>query len=630
VKNNQPLSLGNVLPIVFIFLIALVLRLIYIVQINGTPLAVPAFTVDSGSYIEFALRMLRGDYFFKEITYQSPLYPFFLLSFFKMFGQNLMAARLMQAILDAMVCVLIFALAARLSLRKSFCWLGALIYAFYGIAIFYTGLIIDTTLSIFLYTVFIFLLERTYSQHKSMLWFLTGCFAALAILTKPFLILFVLFFAIGHLGQRQDPSLRQRLKNLFMLCLGLLMILAPLSLRHYQINKTLSPLQAYGGFRFFRANHPGAGGGYSSVPGLPDAPILEIQSAIHEAERVTGKKMDAGSVSRFWFQKSFEFISKQPDAFLKGLASKVFLFWNWREVGDNIDYAFNKSFASLLQLPLFSFGMIAPFGLLGCYFALLKRSPSIRLMVCFLVCYMTAVVLFDVTDRFRLPCVPLIIILGVFSIGEFLIAFRSHHLRKVIVAMAILGLSLLFVHQQTIPGKVILSQSYEGNIHYNLGIVYESQKRFSEALQEYQKASVLAPEHLPARHRLAGLYENTGEFKKAYEEYQKLLVWDAGNADIYNRLGMLFLKMGKPDDAISFFHQAILLKQDFAVAYHNLGVTYAAKKQFENAMAAYRKAIELDPLFNLPRQNLVGLYQQSGQSEKASDELRQAALKSSM
>jgi len=54
--------------------------------------------------------------------------------------------------------------------------------------------------------------------------------------------------------------------------------------------------------------------------------------------------------------------------------------------------------------------------------------------------------------------------------------------------------------------------------HYQLGVVYESEQRYADAVRELKQAVTIDPEFFPAHYRLAVLYKRTGEKTRAAAE----------------------------------------------------------------------------------------------------------------
>ncbi len=66
--------------------------------------------------------------------------------------------------------------------------------------------------------------------------------------------------------------------------------------------------------------------------------------------------------------------------------------------------------------------------------------------------------------------------------------------------------------------------------HYQLGVVYESQSRYADALAEMKRAAAIDPEYFPAHYRLAMLYQRAGLHAEAQKEaalVQRLKAKDA-------------------------------------------------------------------------------------------------------
>ena len=135
-----------------VFLLALLIRLLYIKQILPTPIFFGLAT-DAEKYGLFALQILKGNFMYKDSIYLNPLYPFFLAPIYFIFGQSHLSVVLMQATIDSLSCLLIYYIASTL-FNKWVGTLAAFLYACYGIAIFYTGILLATTAVTFLTLLF--------------------------------------------------------------------------------------------------------------------------------------------------------------------------------------------------------------------------------------------------------------------------------------------------------------------------------------------------------------------------------------------------------------------------------------------------------------------------------------------
>jgi len=91
---------------------AFFLRLIYLFQIDATPLFYN-LAGDGRIYDEWAQRIAGGDWLEQGVFYQTPLYPYFLGVLQLVFDRNLWLIRFLQIILGAISCGLIFRIGER-------------------------------------------------------------------------------------------------------------------------------------------------------------------------------------------------------------------------------------------------------------------------------------------------------------------------------------------------------------------------------------------------------------------------------------------------------------------------------------------------------------------------------------
>jgi len=155
-KNSEEWKLKLLNPrVIFIgiFMLTLALRLLYLTQVISTPIA-QGLATDSNEYDNFSLQILNGNLTHKDFIYLNPFYPFFLASVYSLFGYSYFAVAIIQTIIDSLSCHIIFYIAATL-FRKQVGIIAAFIYACYGIAIFYTGVLLAPTLVIFISLLFI-------------------------------------------------------------------------------------------------------------------------------------------------------------------------------------------------------------------------------------------------------------------------------------------------------------------------------------------------------------------------------------------------------------------------------------------------------------------------------------------
>ena len=134
----------------------------------------------------------------------------------------------------------------------------------------------------------------------------------------------------------------------------------PSCLRH------LDPHDSAAGQNFYTGNNPANPyGAYGIVPFVRANPHFEQQDFRAEAERRTGRTLEANAVSRFWFDASLTHMREHPGFALRAFARKFALFWNHFEISDSQDQYLLARESWILRLPLPGFGLLVPFALLG-------------------------------------------------------------------------------------------------------------------------------------------------------------------------------------------------------------------------------------------------------------------------
>ena len=89
-----------------LFLSAFLLRLLFVIL-------VPLDAGDTPEYDDYALNLLGGFGFSANIK-RPPVYPLFLTVIYFFFGHNFLAVRVVQAVLDAATCVLVYLLGKKI------------------------------------------------------------------------------------------------------------------------------------------------------------------------------------------------------------------------------------------------------------------------------------------------------------------------------------------------------------------------------------------------------------------------------------------------------------------------------------------------------------------------------------
>jgi len=107
-----------------------------------------------------------------------------------MCGHSNISVVFIQGIIDSISCILIYYIASIL-FNKKVAILAALIYACYGIAIFYTGILLEPAAVIFFTLLFIASLLIAEEKRQVIIFFISGALFGLVILARPNVSLFL-------------------------------------------------------------------------------------------------------------------------------------------------------------------------------------------------------------------------------------------------------------------------------------------------------------------------------------------------------------------------------------------------------------------------------------------------------
>jgi serine phosphatase RsbU (regulator of sigma subunit) len=169
-----------------------------------------------------------------------------------------------------------------------------------------------------------------------------------------------------------------------------------------------------------------------------------------------------------------------------------------------------------------------------------------------------------------------------------------------------------------------------------MGIIHETQGRYAEALESYQKALTIR-ERIGDQQGIANCYNNIGtihakqeRYAEALESYQKALTIrerigdQQGIANCYNNIGNIHKAQGRYAEALESYQKALTIRerignqQRIAGLYNNIGNIHADQGRYAEALEAYQKALAISERIGdqeniaLSYTNIGTLYQAQG------------------
>ena len=663
--------------VVALFLLALILRLAYLVEIRDT-LYFHTLILDAEEYDYLAEALLEGDWWLTtHRTYvHGPLYPA-LLALFKLVGAELVAARLFQAVIGAFSCVLLYATARRFFPAPTPLLAGLMAVGYWPF-ILYSGELLATTLTIFIELLLVVQLVRC--ADRPSYWSAAGAGVLLGLLieTRSNTLLLVPV-ALWWLY----PRIRTRLLMPF--CLGLCAILTPFLVHNYLVQGTPLPFQ--GAWSFYMGNNPAADGTPYARQGI-DWQRLEILP--YQAD-MAASPADRG---RFYLSEGLDFIVDQPLSYLHLLYRKFRLFWHAFEIPVSVDIRLYETHSHLSYLNVFGFGIIASLALVGLVWNW-NRWRQYGLLYGFGLSYLVSGLLFTVCARYRLPAVPFLMLFAAEALRQGTLSLKGHQWRHSAALALALWAAFALGHTGIDPAQVdhlrsawlqgqvhMRNQAYDraevaylqalqddaddADVYSSLGAVYEAQRRPRKAETAYRQALALASDHTRARLNLGNLLRGEQRLDEAEFLFLEALANDPRPAIQYEGryyLGYLHLDqqdylraygsfttaleaeqraegfyalanachyLGRQDEQIRHLRQTVVLDPEFAAAHRNLGALYLQRGEYAPAEEALRRALHLEPDVAIAHYNLGVLYMHTGRRELAqtlfetAERLRQA------
>jgi tetratricopeptide (TPR) repeat protein len=553
-RKIWPASLG---PGHYVFAAVLLFRLVALIRLASSPLLLPGGS-DMQFYDDWAKQILHGHWTDHQAFYGLPLYPFLLALLYRIFGYGPFVSGFLQAALDAGTAGLIYKITTRFmtpasgvasTAAKVTGILAAAGWCFFVPAEAYSVILMPTAGATFVFWVLVWQIVRTDSAPSTFRCFMSGLLlgvSAMGVATVLFLV--PLFLAAIFLRRTNTP---QSAMATALLIAGVLAGTAPCWIHNCFVARDPVFLSAHSGINLWLGNNPDATG-YPSFPGLHAGQGQMLHDSIDQAEAAVGRALKRSEVSRFWSNKAREYIASNPGPWLKLLARKMANFWNAFEY-DDLGVIVNLRQHSVIW-PGLHFGLIAIFGLAGAIVSW-RAFPGSRWIVAAIALQLAAILPVFVTERYRLPVVPGLLILA--GLGLYLL-WQNCFAGKFAAAAGQLGPVVVSAFFVTLPRYDPSLWALEA---YNSGRLALEAKDLAAAERDLQRAHRLVPD----------------------------------NPETNLALGNLRLAQGNRPDAIAFYEAALRLDPKHKSALNNLGVIALDDHRLAEAKEYFRKALEQDP-----------------------------------
>ncbi|MGD8453557.1 MAG: tetratricopeptide repeat protein [Phycisphaerae bacterium] len=617
----------DVLLFALIVLVALGLRVIYDLQLRHSPLFADP-SMDELYHDQWGQAIAAGRSFVDGPYFRAPLYPAMLGLVYSVFGHSYLAPRMVQAVLGAISCGLVFVIGRRL-FGRAVAAVAGFAAASYWILIYFDGELLIPPLIVPLDLLLIWLLLRAERSSGVVIFAVCGVVLGLSAIARPNVLLFgpaiVLWLLI-----RFRRQWRRALLHAACVTAGCLLVVLPITIRNWVVGKDLVLIASQGGVNFYIGNNPQTDGATAIVPGTPAGWWEGYRAAIARAEAARGGKLKASEVSDYYYDEAWAFIRNEPGRWLSLMVRKLRLFWGAWEISNNKGiYFWSEQFTPVLTwLPL-NFALVGPAGILGLVLCWRRRGELFPLWG-FVLVYMVSVVLFFCTARYRVPLLPLLILLGTYAGFSVVKAVRSQRWLAVAGQGVVLVLAATLV--LTTPGGERARDDAQDYVQ--LGRRYQRLGESDRAAECYAKAVKLAPDFVTARSKYGTLLAQTGHLPEAIEQLQQALATGQLRpgetkqtlARVHTNLATALTDSGSPAEGVEHYRQALELDPAGAEDYvqFKLGLALVKLDRLEEAVSAFEKALAISPYPLLVLDQLSAALARLGEYERAAELARRA------
>lgn len=616
-----------------VFLAALLARGLYLWDAADSPtFRVPI--LDAMTYDLAARSLARGEPLTASVFWQPPFYPAFLAAVYKVGGSSIVLARIVQAILGAFTCVLTRALGLRLFGPRIGLAAG-LMAAVYGPLIFFDGELLSAGWAAFFSVTLILLFLQTSETRRPATGLALGATAACAILTRPE---FLLFLAAGFIwliwrvrpssprrgaSARPDPApgWRPLLRPAVALLFGFLLPALPAALVNHRVTGHFGLLPSSGAVNLYLGNNPRVDETVNARPGAAWSDIMDLpqRRGVYAPEMAARQKVYLREVTGY--------LRSQPLEFVLGFGRKAVQLVSSREIPRNDDIYLYRRWSILLSALVwkagpfgFPLGVVLPFAMV----ALVLRARRFPMVVwLYLGGFALSIVTVFVTDRYRAPMIPVLLIAAAVGAATVVRWFQNRDWRRLSAAVGCLAATAMLA---TLPGPFVAERmNYEPEMHDGIGRTLGRYGRYPEAVASLRRAIEIDETYADAHANLAYMLERIGELDEARREYEIALGQNPDMAHASEGLGRLQSAQGEPEKAIATWRAGLAIRPFHTSMRASLAETLLDLGRTEEGMREFREVLRYDPEHALALYLLGTEHAQRGEYAEAETWLLRAA-----
>lgn len=572
-------------------------------QLKDHVLLQPLTNPDSGAYFELAQRVIDGDWRLGPGAYfVSPLYIYFQ-AFVRGAFDSISALRLVQIVLGTIAVGLMW-WTTRTWFGERAAWLAAVVASATGLLTFYEISLLQASLDTFLTAASLAALTAALTR-SSPAWFVTaGVVFGIHVLNRPNVVVPVAVVVVALL-------LLRWWKPAALVVAGVVVAMLPVTIRNVSVTGEWSLLPSHGGLNFYIGNAAEANGFYRQIPGIRPNILGQAVDARRIAEASAGRGLTDAEVSGHFGGLAWDWIRSHPHAWAALLIHKTRYTLHGQHIALPLSYPFfAHDTGSALRFLAIGPWLLIPLGLAGLYWGFDPRRPGQLVWLAYVPGTIVSIVLFFVSERYRLPLlVPLIVGSGV-ALDRLAQAVAARSWLNVVgrTALVVMGVVVLNWPLGIVDAdgrmeeRVKMAETFAGSGH------------IADAESWLARSSPLYPYPDAANARVAEGFARAGreatrakDLTAALGLFERAARLDPSNTDVRDQFGLSLLWVGRLDEANTQFGAVVESDPSNADAWAHLAYIAVQQKDVDAARRHAERALTITPAHALAAQIVAAI-----------------------
>ena len=566
-----------------ILLLGLVLRVVFVLQMRANPFFDDP-QLDQHLFVDWARAVARGEESRPGVFLTAPLYPWLLGLFFRAFGEDFLAVRLVQAVIGTLG-VYFAVLVARRAFDATIALVAAFLVATYWLLIYYDGDLLregPANCANLAGTLGVLAIARRATPWTCVL---AGLAFGVSALLRQQVLLFVPLLAAWLV---LVPRVRWTGVALFVAAAAAPVL--PITAYNTFVAGDFVVISAEGGHTLWSGNNPDADGVAGVTPDTRADVLGHFEDSWAAAEREAGRELSASEYSSHYVAKTMRFVREHPGLEARLLLRKAWLLvTDWEFGTPEEPRFFAERFAPVVRwLPL-RFGHALALAVLG--LAVTWRGARARFPLWgYLLVSGATLVLFFVSARYRAPTLPLLLVYAACGVVWIARTARARAFGKLAVGLACCA--AVYAGSRTYPVPKEVSTA---NGLYWLGIAESRAGRTGDAVELLRRSVELFPRSCSARTALGVTLNAAGRSQEAVLELDRALAECPGSVLALDTLAEIHLGAERFEEAERFARRSIEAAPHLRRGYYELGRALAGRQRLPEAAAAFRDSLERGP-----------------------------------